>query len=202
MKESFARLFQSPHLGVVISTPERILDANDAYLRMIGHTREELLEGAIDWRKLTPPEFHRADHNAIEQLKEFGAAVPYEKAFVLRDGTRVDVVTGSVRLSEDPVTWACFAVDLSETKRLREAEEELLTRHKVINELAHELNNPMAALIFLLHLARSMDGLPPQHADILERAMIQLGRVTDVVNQVMAESRPAAREKDEDVAAA
>lgn len=74
------------------------MDANDAFLRMIEYTRDELRHGLIDWRDLTPPEFNERDQKAIEQLRDFGVAVPYEKAFVLRDGKRVDFLTDSVRL--------------------------------------------------------------------------------------------------------
>jgi PAS domain S-box-containing protein len=108
VQQSFAKLFQSSHLGVVIVTPERIVDANDAFLRMTGYTHDEVLEGSIDWKKLTPPEFTKSDQKALEQLRAFGVAVPHEKAYVLRDGSRVDFVIGAVRLSEDPFMWASY----------------------------------------------------------------------------------------------
>jgi PAS domain S-box-containing protein len=37
-------------LGVVIVTPERIVDANDAFLRMTGYTHDEVLECSIEWK--------------------------------------------------------------------------------------------------------------------------------------------------------
>lgn len=188
MQQSFAKLFQSSHLGVVIATPERIMDANDSFLRMIGYTRDEMLESTIDWKKMTPPQFAKLDEKAAEQLRTFGVCVPYEKAYILRDGSRVDFVCGAVRLSENPDLWACYAVDLSETKRLREAEHELLARQKVINQLAHELNNPLAALTFLLHLAKTTEGVSPKQIQLLEEAMSQLGRVSEAVRQVVAQT--------------
>ena len=42
LQTSFSMLYQSPYLGVAIADEERIIDANDALLRMIGHTREQL----------------------------------------------------------------------------------------------------------------------------------------------------------------
>lgn len=64
------------------------VDANDAFLRMIEYTQDELRKGLIDWRKVTP--LIERDEKAIEQLRNFGVAVPYEKAFVLRNGKRID----------------------------------------------------------------------------------------------------------------
>ncbi|MFP5236817.1 MAG: PAS domain S-box protein [Acidobacteriota bacterium] len=186
MEESFAKLFQSSHLGVVIANAERVVDANDAFLRMVGFTREELQAGEIDWRKLTPPEFANLDRKAIEHLRNFGVAVPFEKAFVLRDGSRLDFIIGAVRLSEEPFLWACYTIDLTETKRLREAEREFLARQKVVNQLAHELNNPLAAVTLLLHLARTTAGLQQKQVELLDEAMAQLNRVSATVREVLA----------------
>lgn len=195
MQQSFAKLFQSSHLGVVIASGERVADANPAFLQMVGYTREELLNSEIDWRKLTPPEFAHLDDKALQQLRDFGVAVPYEKAFILRDGSRIDFIIGAVRLSENPFVWACYTVDLTETKRLREKKEELLARQKVINQLAHELNNPLAALTFLLHLARTTEGLPEKHVGLLNEAMAQLDRVTDTVREVVAQTKVVSSEE-------
>lgn len=192
MQESFARLFQSSNLGIVIADPERIIDANDAFLRMVGYTRDEFKESGIDWRKLTPEEFVKFDKKAQEQLRRLGVSVPFEKAFVLRDGTRVDFVIGAVRLSEEPFVWAAYAIDLTETRRLREAEHELRARTKIINRLAHELNNPLAALTFLLHLVQTQDGLPASVHKLLQDAYEQLTRVSETVRKVLEETKAEA----------
>lgn len=55
----------------------------------------------------------------------------------------MEFVTGAVRLSEDPLTLVSYIVDLSEANQLREAKHQLQARHKIINQLAHELNNPL-----------------------------------------------------------
>lgn len=188
MQESFARLFQSSDLGILIANPERVIEANDAFLRMIEYTREELTTEGIDWRTLTPPEYAKADQRAVEQLRTLGVAVPFEKEFILRSGRRVDFIIGAVRLAEDPLLWACYTIDRTETKRLREAEHELLARTRVINQLAHELNNPLAALAFLLHLAQMNEGLPEDHCELLRQADNQLMRVSETVREVLAQT--------------
>ncbi|HWR13526.1 MAG TPA: PAS domain-containing protein [Terriglobales bacterium] len=90
----------SEHLGVVIANVDRILDANDAFLKMIRYTREEMEQGLIDWRAITPPNSAAKDEIALEQLRLYGAAVPFEKEYVLRDGTSVPMLMGAIRLSE------------------------------------------------------------------------------------------------------
>lgn len=188
MQQSFAKLFQSSHLGVLIATPDKVLDANDAFLRMIGYTRAELLAGVIDWRQMTPLEFIESADKALEQLRTYGVAVPYEKAYMLRDGRRVDFAVGAVLLSQDPFVWAAYTINLSENTRLRQARHELLTREKIVNQLAHELNNPLAALTFLLNLVANQSELSPKNHELLVEALRQLARVSRTVQQVLLET--------------
>lgn len=193
MEESFARLFQSSDLGVVTANLEQVLDANDAFLRMIGYTRDEFTALGLDWRKMTPPECTVYDDKAIDQLCTHGVAVPYEKAFILRNGNRVEFIIGAVRLSETPLRWACYVIDRTEIQRLREAEHELRARTRIINQLAHELNNPLAALTFLLHLASTEQDMLNGHCELLKRAEEQLGRVSETVRRVLAETEAESR---------
>ena len=59
LQTSFSLLYQSPYLGVAIADEHRIIDGNDAFLRMIGQTRAKLAEGKIDWRAMTPEKISR-----------------------------------------------------------------------------------------------------------------------------------------------
>src|SRR5512146_2018034 len=95
--ESLGKLRDSEHLGVLIASEQRVLDANDAYLRMIGCTRDELDNGVIDWQAITPPDHLVRDQRALEELRLFGACVPFEKEYMRKDGTRVPVLIGAVR---------------------------------------------------------------------------------------------------------
>ena len=191
LQSSLASLYKSPHLGVAIADEERIRDANDALLRMIQRTREELLQGDIDWVTMTPEEYHEQDRNALEQLREFGTCVPFEKELKLPDGTRLPFLMGAVRLNVEPLKWSAFLVDLREQRRLREAEQKLRdfgARYEIINRLAHEVNNPLAALMFTLHLLETHPILPQDARSLTASANEMLERMAGVVKQVLAES--------------
>lgn len=82
---------------------------------------------------------------------------------------------------------------MSETNRLREIKHELQARNKIINELAHELNNPLAALTFLLHLVTTSTELAAKDRELLEEAVLQLNRISDTVREVVAQTQEAAR---------
>ena len=46
--------------GIVSGEFDRIPEANDAFLDLVGYTREDLLAGRLRWPDLTPPEYARA----------------------------------------------------------------------------------------------------------------------------------------------
>ena len=85
--ELMGRLRDANVLGVVTLDEQRVIDANDAYLDIIGYTREDLAAGLIAWRKITPPGWSGAEQKALAQLRQTGACRPFEKEYIHRDGT-------------------------------------------------------------------------------------------------------------------
>ena len=63
-------------VGRVTSTPDGVLDANDAFLRIAGYSRQELEEGRVHWRALSPPEWTDLDDDAVAELKAYGSYGP------------------------------------------------------------------------------------------------------------------------------
>jgi DNA-binding NtrC family response regulator len=52
----FARLAESGIVGICIADVlGNVHEANDAYLEMIGYTRDDLLSGKVGWAAMTPP---------------------------------------------------------------------------------------------------------------------------------------------------
>lgn len=190
LQTSFSLLYQSPYLGVAIADENRIIDANDAFLRMIGETRATLVEGKIDWPAMTPEKFRALDASAMEQLREFGTCVPYEKEYRLPDGSSVPFLIGAVRLSAEPLQWSAYVVELTEQRKLQAAEEKVRAweaRYLLINHLAHELNNPLAAMTFTLHLLSTHPHLSDDTQALVIDASGMLDRIADTVRRVLAE---------------
>jgi PAS domain S-box-containing protein len=101
-EQKFGRIYDANVLGILISDfTGLIIDANDAFLDIIGYSREELEKGFIRWDKLTPPEFKEESLLALYQLKEKGVCTPFEKQYYHKDGSRVWVLVGSSRLLND-----------------------------------------------------------------------------------------------------
>jgi len=126
----FRLLFEANVVGVTISDGERVLEANDAWLELTGHTRAELERGELSWRAMTPAEWTRGDDRVIEQLEREGWAQPYEKEYVRPDGTRVPVLVSGVRLQSDPLRVVAIIIDQSERRTAERGRELALTRER------------------------------------------------------------------------
>jgi signal transduction histidine kinase len=82
-------------------------------------------------------------------------------------------------------------VDVTEQRKLHAADEKLKAwqmRYKLINLLAHELNNPLAAMTFTLHLLRTREDLSDDTLTLLHDAASMLDRVSATVSRVLVES--------------
>ena len=116
-----------------------MIEANDAFLEMVGHAREDLISGRLQWTDLTPPEWHDRTLRAIADLKRTGTVQPYEKEYFRKDGSRVPVLIGGAAFGNPPDQAVNFVVDLTERKRaevaLRDSEEALRRREKELRDL-------------------------------------------------------------------
>jgi PAS domain S-box-containing protein len=117
-----AAFFASSLFGTTIgSVHGDIVDANDEFLRIAGYTREDLREGRLNWRDLTPPEFRPLEEAALREASARGACTPYEKQYVRKDGSRVWVLIGYLLMGERQEETVAFILDISERKVADEA---------------------------------------------------------------------------------
>ena len=141
------QLIESNIIPVICANMQGITEANDAFLNMVGYTRDELAAGKIDWVKMTPPDYVPKDRQALEQLKTLGYCTPFEKEYIHKNGRRVPLLIGATLLNPSPLETMCFIVDLSELKRveaeLRKAHDEL---DQKVKERTRELAETIASL--------------------------------------------------------
>jgi len=152
------RLVDANIIGIFIWKLEgRIIEANDAFLRIVGYEREDLVSGGLSWRVLTPPEWLiRHDHEWTPELEQTGSVQPYEKEYLRKDGSRVPVLAGGVIFEEGGDEGVAFVLDLTERKRaeelFREMQTELAHANRVATmgqftaSIAHEISQPITAV--------------------------------------------------------
>lgn len=187
--ESLSLLHNSDHLGVIIASDELILDANDAFLQMIGYNRAELEAGELRWRDITPPEQIELSVRAQEELRSFGVCAPFEKEYVRRDGTRLPCNVGAVRMQSEPLQWAAFVVNLTNQRRLAEIEQrnrELQARTRLVNIIAHEINNPLMILSTTLYLLQQRHPDDEENCKLLCHAGDAFARIAESLKAILA----------------
>ena len=102
-------------IGAILSDADgRVIEANKAYLDLIGRTQEDLIAGRVRWDEITPPEWLAADERAIAEARAHGVSAMYEKEY-LRNGERVPVLLRLAAVNGGR-SFAVFALDLSERK--------------------------------------------------------------------------------------
>jgi PAS domain S-box-containing protein len=125
----FRALSDAGIVGVIVADETgRILEANAAFLALLGLTPDDLAAG-VTWQDLTPPEGAALDVERDQLLKRDGAVPAYEKEFLHRDGSRVSVLVGAALVEPEARSGIAFVLDVSERKRveqsLREREAQL-----------------------------------------------------------------------------
>jgi PAS domain S-box-containing protein len=109
-------------IGIIIWNLEGcVLEANDAFLRMGGYDREDLVSGRLNRTDLTPPEWRERDARTDAELKMIGAVQPFEKEYYRKDGGRVPVLIGLAAFGEERGQGVAFVLDLTERKRAEQA---------------------------------------------------------------------------------
>ena len=160
----FRRLAESNIIGVIFADfSGNIIDANDAFLQMVGYTREEFNQGKVRWDTMTPPEYLPLDEEKILELQASGSSTPWEKEYIRKDGSRIRVLVGMALLQEPENTCVCFVLDLSERKlleeSLRQQAKDLEQANRIKDEflavVSHELRTPLNAMLGWATLLRS-----------------------------------------------
>jgi len=159
------RLVDSNIVGIVIwDVQGRIIEANQAFLDIVGYAPEDLVSGRLQWRELTPAEWREADDQALAELEAAGTVRPREKEYFRKDGSRVPVLVARAIFEWKPDEGVSFVIDMTDRKRaeekLRASEQRFLdaqmelahvTRVTTLGELtasiAHEVNQPLAGVI-------------------------------------------------------
>ncbi|QDZ29371.1 bifunctional diguanylate cyclase/phosphodiesterase [Noviherbaspirillum sp. UKPF54] len=113
-------IFDATPIGMVRrAVTGEIREANAAFLRLIGYSRDDLLSGRLRWDRLTAPEYLAVDREAMRQALRQGISDMFEKEYLRANGERVPVLvafasTGGV---SDLVG---FVLDISERKQAEE----------------------------------------------------------------------------------
>jgi PAS domain S-box-containing protein len=129
------RLVDSDIIGIVIwDLDGRIIDANEAFLRIVQYEREDLQAG-LRWFDMTPPEWQEVHaREEAEELARTGKMQAREKEYFRKDGSRVPVLIGAACFEGQPTQGVAYILDLTERKS---AEAALRDRERELSQLVN-----------------------------------------------------------------
>ena len=151
---------ESTIAGIVSGEFDRIPEANDAFLDLVGYSREDLQAGRLRWPDLTPPEYLALDELAHEEGLRFGACTPFEKELIRKDGTRVPVLVATAVLKLSPFRWITFVQDLRERDRQENVEEEVV-------EVKHNFEEIIGSSAAMKRVLGQVEVVAPTDATVL-----------------------------------
>ena len=199
------RLVDANIIGIsIIDLRGEIIEANDAFLSMLGYEREDLVSGRMRWTDLTPPEWHAGDAKRIDEVKLTGTLHPFEKEYFHKDGSRVPALVGVARFEETGNQAVAFVIDLTERKR---AEAELAHANRVATmgqltaSIAHEVNQPIAATLMNAETAARWLARQPPNLEgakqSIDRIINDGKRAADIVSRIRDFSKKAPARKED-----
>jgi PAS domain S-box-containing protein len=169
-----------------------ITDSNEAFLRLVGYTREDLKAGILDWKSMTPPEFVAADQRALEQIAAHGICETYEKELFRKDGVRTPILIGAAIFEDNPHEGVCFALDLTERNKLEQQlrqSQKMELLGQLTGGIAHDFNNLLGVIELNLELIRERLAGDRESEDMVGMALHATERGANLTHQLLAFAR-------------
>lgn len=218
LEAKIRRLVNANIIGIFIwSIDGRIIDANDAFLRIVGYGRDDLVSGRLRWRELTPAEWRKVDERRVKELETTGTAQPHEKEYFHKNGDRVPVLVGGATFEEKSDEGVAFVLDLTDRKRaetaIRESEQRysevqnelahanrVATMGQLLASIAHEINQPIASARNNARAAQNfLDMQLPDLDEVKEALACVVGdadRAGDIIDRIRQHMKKAPPRKE------
>jgi PAS domain S-box-containing protein len=196
------RLVDANIIGIFIwELAGPVLEANDAFLAMVGYEREDITTGRLRWFDLIPPELRDLARQAwAPELMAKRTLQPFEAEYVRQDGSRVPVLIGVAIFEEPGERGVAYVLDLTERKRgqdaLFQASAKLEHMSRVMSisalsgSIAHEISQPLSGILTNASTGlRLLDTMPVDSAGLrltIERVRRDGERVSQVVDRLRA----------------
>jgi PAS domain S-box-containing protein len=175
------RIFEAEMIGILFWTIDGgIIDANDAFLSIVGYSRGDLEAGRLRWTEITPPEYARLDQQALAEIAERGVCAPFEKQYVRGDGSRVPVLIGAASLEPGAQRAVAFVLDITVRKNLE------MQQQQFISNVSHELRSPLAAI---QGFAQLMHRRGVYHERGVQAILEQTGQMERLIDDLLEVSR-------------
>lgn len=200
-ERKFRSLIETAGSAIVVLAPDhRVLEWNDEAERIYGYKRDEIL-GKDYFEHFLPPEVRDAVAADIEEVLRGKKTIGFENPILSRNGRRHDMVWNVSRVVDAegrPTGIMAIGQDITERKRLeQEAQRRLqelahVSRAQSISEvasgLAHEINQPLTAIVSYAEACRLILGRDEVDAELLRRSLADIvkqgERASEIINRL------------------
>ncbi len=197
LKESenkYRTLFESSTDGIYSTDMEgNFIEFNEAFLKMLGYTREELLTKNV--RQITPSKWYeKEDDIAFTQYSEEESII-YEKEFIRKNGLDLPVnVRFWVLLDEQGDPYRIWAIirDIAERKKMENELKEInRLKSEFLRRASHELKTPLVSIkgFSNLILSKYSEDLNPKIISNLEEINDGCERLQIIINNLLQTSK-------------
>ena len=153
-------LFETSPTGMVLNDMQcRLVDANPAYLNIIGYSEAEAK--ALSYWDITPIEFVPQEEINIASLNDTGHYGPYIKEYLHKDGHRVTVRINGLYIEQHGKRYIWSSVeDITESQKTQremmeakqKAEAALKVKSEFLANMSHEIRTPLNAVLGLARM--------------------------------------------------
>jgi PAS domain S-box-containing protein len=192
-EKRFETAFRSSPLAIGISTLDegRCLDVNDAFLKMVGYKREEVVGRKVVeigfWEKV-------GDRQAmVRQVVETGRVSGLQTTFRTRAGEirQIELFAGRIELENVPCILG-ITRDVTEAKSL-ELQLQQAQKMEAVGQLAggvaHDFNNLVMIINGCAELIKEAVGINPTVVELAEQILTAGRKAASVTKQLLAFSR-------------
>jgi PAS domain S-box-containing protein len=161
---------------------------NDAGTRIFGYSPEEMIGASI--LKLIPEHLHSDEKTILESIRAGRRIEHFETVRRAKDGRLIDVslTVSPIKDEQGRVIGASKILrDVSNRKRMEQSllqAEKIAATGRMASTIAHEVNNPLAAVMNLLYLLREKI-TDDEGRGFLATAEDELGRVSHIAKQTL-----------------
>jgi PAS domain S-box-containing protein len=167
----------------------QIMSWNQAATRILGYSREEIVGSSI--LRLIPQELHHEEKTILAKIQAGERIDHYETVRLTKSGERLDVSLSisPIRDGSGMIVGASKILrDISAKKRTEASllqAEKIAAAGRMAATIAHEVNNPLEAVMNLIYLAKSNAEDPDEVRTFLEAAEGEVARVSHIAKQTL-----------------
>jgi PAS domain S-box-containing protein len=181
----------------------RYLSANSAYARIAGLPVEEIVGRSIV--EVMGPDGWETKRPYVERVLR-GERVEYETVLPFAAGgvRNIHVVYTPEKEGQEIAGWVSSVTDITEFKRVEKQLqdiEKMAAAGQLAASLAHEINNPLSAVINVLYMLARRSDLDANATSLISIANNEIARVARIVKQSLSYYRVGMIAKEVDLAA-